>query len=867
MAPRAVDGRDSRGHTDAMTMLGFAGDVFKDLRYGVRLLARSPTFAIVATLSLAIGIGGAASVFAVLNGVLLRTLPVPDAHHLFAPQKILQRGDVSPRYSWPSFQQARDDLKGRAELCAATGTAGLQLRPGGAGAPPAERGLVQLVSGEYFEVLRQQPQVGRLLNAADNLTVGAHPVAVISNRYWERAFGRSADVVGRELVINGAPFTIVGVASPRFFGTVVALRNPEVWIPLMMQPTVRYAFNASSSGGADSRLPWPPQSEIEWLNVFARIAPPNDSSSLAATLTVQHQRERSRQINPSDTDAARRVSRERVLLEPVARGISTLRGDLQTPLLVLLAMVGVLTAIVCGNLASLLLARANTRDREIAIRLAIGAGRFRIVRQLIAESLLLAAVGGALGLAAAAWGRDVLLAMFAPNTTAIDLDTTFDWRVLGVVAGLTTFTGIAASLVPAWRSTRVALAESLKIQARTVGPQGGWRGVIVGKALVAAQMAFCALLLVVAGLFARSLQSLLQIDVGFDRAHLLVARLDVRSTGYSAEQRQILYRQVLDAVRAVPGVISASLSLNGPLSTSERIGSLSVEGYTPSPEERMSTNEEYVTEDYFSTVGIRLIEGRLFESQDRQSGRRSSVINETMAKRYFKGQSPVGKHWSYGGPVKDDSFVIVGVVRDARYVQIRHAPPNMIYHPVAASADAVLANLEVRTSIPPTQAAADVRNAVHRTAPALPLFEMMPLEQRVARGVSRDRLVANLSGTFAAIALLLACLGLYGTISYSVSRRGSELGVRMALGASQQDVLRLILREALVLVVAGGLVGLPLAFVAGTSLGSMLYGVPPGDAAPYLSAAALLIVVAGGAAWMPAYRASRIDPMVALRKE
>jgi predicted permease len=850
-----------------MTMLRLTGDVFKDLRHGVRLLARSPTFASVATLSLAIGIGGAASVFAVLNGVVLRTLPVPDAHQLFTPQKIQQRGDVSPRYSWPSFQQARDDLKGRAELCAATGTVGLQLRPGGAAAPPAERGLVQLVSGEYFEALRQQPQVGRLLNAADNLTVGGHPVAVISNSYWERAFGRSSDVVGRELVINGTTFTIVGVASRQFFGTVVALRNPEVWIPLMMQPTVRYAVNASSSGGADSRQPWPPQAEIEWLNVFARIAAPNDPSSLAAALTVQHQRERSRQLDSSDTDAARRLAQERVLLEPVARGISTLRGDLQTPLLVLLAMVGVLTAIVCGNLASLLLARANTRDREIAIRLAIGAGRSRIVRQLIAESLLLAGVGGALGLAAAAWGRDVLLAMFAPGTTAIDLDTTLDWRVLAVVIGLTTFTGITAALVPAWRSTRVPLAESLKIQARTVGPQGGWRGVLVGKVLVAGQMAFCALLLVVAGLFARSLQSLLQVDVGFDRAHLLVARLDVRSTGHSAEQRQIVYRQVVDAVRAVSGVMSTSLSLNGPLSTSERIGSLSVEGYTPSPDEAMSTNEEYVTDDYFATVGIRLIEGRLFEPQDRQPGRRSSIINETMAKRYFKGASPIGKRWSYGGPVNDNSFVIVGVVQDARYVQIRRAPPNMIYHLAAASADAVLANLEVRTSIPPAQAAADVRNAVRRASPALPLFEMMPLEQRVSRGVSRDRLVANLSGTFAAIALLLACLGLYGTISYSVSRRVSELGVRMALGASRQDVLRLILREALVLVVAGGLVGLPLAFVAGTSLGSMLYGVPPADPAPYLIAAGLLTVVAGSAAWLPAYRASRIDPMVALRKE
>jgi predicted permease len=440
--------------------------------------------------------------------------------------------------------------------------------------------------------------------------------------------------------------------------------------------------------------------------------------------------------------------------------------------------------------------------------------------------------------------------------------------VLGFAVAVSLVTGVLCGVIPAIRGTRVTVSESLKQQGRgAVGAEGGRRGMLVGKALVAAQMAFCLLLLVVAGLFARSLRSLTLTDIGFDRDHVLTARVDVRGAGYSPDERLALYRRIVERLQAVPGVRSASFSSNGPLAGSARISCcLEIEGHTLARDEQIRTNEETVTERYFDTVGLRLLDGRPFGPQDRVPGSHNTLINETMARRYFPNQSPIGKRWSYGGPIGKDSNVIIGVVEDARYVDVRATPPNMAYELADSNADDVLSDIEISTSGAPGPLAQTVREVLTQAEPRLPIVEVVPLRDRIARGVSQDRMVARLTSVFGALALLLASLGLYGTISYGVSRRLAELGLRMALGADRGMVLRMVLREALALVVAGALIGVPLAFIAGRSMSALLFNVGAADPLSFGLGAAVLLLVAAVAAYLPAHRASRIEPMTALNR-
>jgi predicted permease len=558
-----------------------------------------------------------------------------------------------------------------------------------------------------------------------------------------------------------------------------------------------------------------------------------------------------------------------VVLNDASTGLSSLRTSVSQPLYVLLAMVGVLLAIACGNVAGLLLARAAGRAREMAIRQSIGAGRARLIRQMLAESVLLAAAAGLVGFTFAMWGRDALLALMVnvgSSGVPLDLNTGIDWRVLGFSLAISALTGIGCGVLPAIRGTRVPLAEAMKQDGRGAVGEGGRRSQLIGKSLVAAQMAFCLLLLVVAGLFTRSLRVLTQTDIGFDRAHVLTVRVDVRGAGYTSEERQALYRRVIDSLQAVPGVESTSMSANGPLWGSQRISSLSVEGYTAGRDEQLRTNEEMVTDRYFETMGLKILEGRSFRAEDRAPGARNTVVNQTMARRFFKGQSAIGRHWDYGDAINKDSAVIVGVVEDAKYVDLKGAPPNMAYRLVDTAPDEVLGDIEVKTSGSPAALATTVRETLSRAEPRLPIVEVVPLADRLARGVTQDRMVARLTAMFGALALLLACLGLYGTISYGISRRVAELGLRMALGADRSTVMRMVLREAMLLVVVGAAIGVPLAFMAARAMGTLLFNVRAADPISFLSGAAILLAVAVVAASLPAYRASRIEPMVALNR-
>jgi predicted permease len=846
-------------------MFPILSDVLQDVRFGLRLLRRSPVFTTVAIGSLALGIGGAAAVFSLLNAIVLRSLPVAEPDRLFVAERH-RPDEMTPRFSWLETARLRDELAGRAELAAASSMAAVQLRPARASTTAAaERGSVQLVSGEYFSILSQQPQAGRLLTPDDNRVLDGHPVAVVSYSYWQRSLGGASDVIGQTLAINGTPFTIVGVTAPQFFGTTVSMRGADAWVPLMMQSAIRYAGNASSHDDADTRKPWPPQENIEWLNVFARVPRGTEPTSIAAALTVRHHADVTSRRG-GDADRASQLRAERIVLAPAGRGLSSLRSQASTALYVLLAMMVILLLIASGNVASLLVARATSREREIAVRLSLGAGRVRLIRQLLVESLLLGLGGGVVGLGLAAWGRDLLLGLFASGQASlVTLDTGLDWRVLAFSAGMSLMTGLACGLLPALRGTRVPVSESLKLQSRAVGLVSR-RTLLAGRALVAAQMAFCLLLLIVAGLFVRSLRVLTTSEIGFDRQHLLGARIDPRSLGYSAGQRQVLYARLLDRVQALPGVQSVSLSMNGPVMGSSQISGFSIEGYTPRTGERMSTNEEIVTENYFSTVGLRVVRGRPFEPGDRTEASKATLINETMARRFFPGQDPIGKRWAYDASSVStpDAFVIVGVVEDAKYRDLKAATPTMTYHLSGPAEDAVLNDLEVRTAGAPESLLPTLRQVLAEAEPGLPVFDIMPIEQRVARALSQDAVVAQLTTVFSGISLLLACLGLYGTISYGVNQRVAELGLRIALGADRRQVLWLVMREALVLVAVGSVAGFSLAYLAARSLNTVLYGIGPADPLAYGIGTALLLSVGLVAAYLPAFRASRIEPMRAI---
>ena len=849
---------------DHFAITGFTAMLMRDLRYAVRWLFRNPGFTLVSTGSLALAIGGSIAVFTLLNAVVLRSLPVHEPDRVFQALRAT-RSETVGRLAWPAIQRAQKELAGHAEIAAVSNIAGMQVEPEGRGAGKAERGTVQLVSGEYFQLLGQRPQRGRLLTESDNVTIGAHPVAVVSDPYWRHQLSASEAAVGSTLAINGTTFTVIGVAAPQFFGTTLTLRSPDVWIPLVMQPIVRYAQNASSHDGADTRKPWPPQETIEWLSAFVRVPRGTEPSTIAAALTVQRQREAETLFSGGSFENMRDIVRhERILLEPASRGLSAFRDTTSSSLFVLLAMMGVLLAIACGNVAGLLIARASAREREIAIRRSIGAGRMQLMRQMLTESLLLGAAAGAGGVLLAFWSRNALLKMFAPASNVITMDISFDARVLTFAVGVSLVTGVACGILPALRGSRVSLVDALKAQTRAT--TGGRRSLFVGKALVTLQMAFCLLALVVAALFVRSMRVLTSMDVGYDREHVVTARLDVRSLGYTAEQRQALYERILERMRQIPGVTSASLSLNGPLAGPETIGGFGIEGYTPAQGERLSSNEEVVTRDYFSTVGLRLLQGRLFGPQDHALGNRNTIVNDTIARRFFKNGDAIGKRWDWGSPVGSGAFVIVGVVEDAKYVNLKTPPPNMVYQLAAAPLDDVLRDLEIRTVASPTTMTATIRRVLAESEPRLPVLDVMPLSGRIAQRVSQDTLIARLTSIFSATALLLACLGLYGTISYGINRRVPEIALRMALGADRRSVLRLILREALLLVILGATAGVPLAYFAGRSLRTMLYEIPPLDPISYGTGAIVLIVVSVLAAFLPARRASRIEPMLALNR-
>jgi predicted permease len=859
MAITAEQCRDAR-------RVGFLQDFGKDLAYASRLLAKSPGFTAVAVMSLALGIGANTAIFTLINDVLLEELPVNDPQELVRLQWAVPAGQeqrapwmnadtrsedgqtLGAWFSYPSFQrirahnQAFSDVFAFADLgdhmnVVADGEAGLA------------RG--QIVSGNYFSTLGVHAPIGRAFGEADDQP-GATPVCVIGDGYWRRRFGGDRSVVGQLVTIGGSPFTIVGVTPREFFGLQPGFAI-DFWVPLVAEPLV---VRRSAS-----KLPAVAAPDYWWLQIMGRLKPGVSERQARAGLDVI--------FRHSVTDGVTYVIDGHLVipsleLVPGSRGLDELRRQFSRPLLILMAMVGLVLLIACANVANLLLARATSRKKEIGVRLSLGASRGRLIRQLFTESLLLASFGTALGLAFAWWGSSLLVTFLSPPGRPLSLTVTPDLRIMVFAIVACIFTALLFGLAPAFRATRVDLAPALKN-----GAQGsGQLRLGLGKILVVGQAALSLVLVFGAILFVRTLVNLESLNAGFDKENLLLFGVNPAKAGYKASALNDFYGRVQERVAALPGVISATSSLHLLLSGSVRDSSIWVQGFMGRPEDT-HVNVMPAGAHFFHTMKIPLLRGRDFTERDTENAPKVAVINEALAKLCFLGRDPMGQRIAFG---RDEvGMEIVGVAKDARYNSLRQTAPPTLYQPFRQAANVNWMYFEVRTAGDPRALIAAVPNAVASLDRNVPLFAMKTQTQQIDELLSQERLFAKLSTFFGLLALLLACVGLYGIMSYAVVRRTGEIGMRMALGAQHRNILSMFLREMLLLVAVGLALGIPACVVtarlAASVVSGLLYGVKPNDGTTIVMAGAVLIVLAVFAGFVPARRAAHVDAMVALRHE
>jgi predicted permease len=862
----------------------------QDLRYAARMLRKSPGFTAVALLSLAFGTGTNCAIFSVVDALLLKPLPVPNANRLVVLRKHGLSGgdDPPPWFSYSAYRHLAEAGSAISGLLAFTyeftvlarpeagGASGLATSAAaGAAAPGVETATAQLVSGNFFSLLGASAAAGRTFSAAEDVEPGAHPLAVLSHSFWRRRFGRDPRVVGRVLRIDGAAVTVVGVA-PRGFTGVIADVAPDVWLPLTARDLIKYRDDSYTDGPADAEAPVWQQVNYHWLRLVAIRRPKVSAQQASAVLNVLFEREKQAQA-ATNTDPRGRaeVLSTGLELAPAERGLAGSRGRLGSPLLILMSVAGVVLLIACVNVANLLLARADRRRREMAVRLGIGAGRGRLVRQLLTESLLLAALGGALGLLFAYWGSRFLLGLLASGDASLSLDVALDGRRLAFAAAIALATAVVFGLAPALHSTRLDLASSLKEGGRALAASalrggGGWgrgRRLPLGRVLVAAQIGLAMLLLVGAGLFVRSLRNLIGVDAGFERDRVVLASVSPRLLGYDKPRLVALYQRLVERLERVPGVRSASLSAYSLLGDSASQSSVVLPGYTPRRGEEMWAMHNVVTPGYFETVGMPLVRGRGFTRQDRLDAPGVALVNETFVRRFLRRGEALGQRFGFGNPKRRRDLEVVGVVKDAKYLRLRESARPMVYTPVEQQ-PRDLYDVEVRVADGATPAVAGaLRHVIAEVDPELPVFAVATMGEQVARSLAAERAVARLSGFFGGLALLLAVIGLYGVMSYDVSRRTGEIGLRMALGAPRGQVIGLVMREAARLTAAGVVAGLAASLALTRLAAGQLFGVQAHDPQTLLLAALAMAAVALAAGLLPARRAADTDPMAALRSE
>ena len=831
-----------------------------DVRYALRSLAKSPTFTIIAVLSLALGIGANTAIFTLIDQVLLRLLPVK------SPEQLVQlwgRGDHygsnngQNRLSYPMYADFRDHNLVFSGMFCSWGTT-MNVSIGG----KTDRVQGELVSGTYFPVLGVGAALGRVFTPDDDRILDGHPIAVLSHQYWIERFGGDPSVLGAKLLVNGFPMTVVGVSQAGFNG-MDPLYSPQIRIPIMMKRQIDpISYKVASYTLEDRRG--------RWVAAYGRLKPGVSEKQAKAGLQPQFHQMLEMEVQEQAFAKASDVTKQHFLrmwldLLPASSGRSITRDKFSTALIVLMVIVGLVLLIACANVANLLIARASTRQKEVAVRIALGATPKHLVIQLLIESILLALAGGTVGLALAIELDKILLGSMPAGANPLVISSTPDLRILAFTAAISTVCGVIFGLIPALQITRTDIAPTLKDQAGSIVSGGS---INLRKALIAAQVMLSVVLLIAAGLFIRSLKTLKDLDPGFRTENVLAFSLDPTRSGYTAERTLAFYRQLKDQLDQTPGIQSSSLAVMRVLDESEWDSWVTVEGYQAAAGEWVDPHMNFLAPSYFDTFGVPLLEGRDFRYTDGKDTGKVAIVNEKFAKRYFQGKSPIGRHLGMGGdPGTKTDIEIIGMVRDTKYENMRAEMPLGVFRPYQQMDFAMGMTAYIRTANAPEQMFSTIRQLLNRMDPNLPVYSMRTLQEQMQNSLSTERLVASLTSAFGLVASILAGIGIYGVIGYSVSRRTREIGIRTALGAQRLDVAWLVMREALLIVCLGLLAGLPAAYALSRLARTQLYGISPGDPASTLAAAGSILLIAIIAVYVPAARATRVDPMRALRWE
>jgi len=834
-----------------------------DAKFAVRNLSRAKLFTLVAVSSLALGIGANTAIFTLVDQLLLRLLPVHDPDRLVmiwttGPHIGSNRGTHMASYPmYQDFQQKAQAFSYvfcRRETSLSVNFAGTTERVDG-----------ELVSGNYFQGLGVKAALGRVFTPdLDDRVYKGHPVVVLSYPYWVTRFAANPAVIGQKMLVNDYPMTIVGVSAAGFNGVDPA-RSPQIRVPMQMKPLMTPGWDEIG------------ERRSQWVQMFGRLKPGFTLDSAKASLQpllTQILRQESTMPEMKDVSPyyIKRFHDRKVLMESAGSGFSQMRRNYGSALVVLMCMVGLVLLIACFNVANLLIARAVARQKEIAVRLAIGASRWQLIRQLLIESLLLSIAGGATGLLLAVGLIRGLLSFLPPGDSPLMLTATPDGRILAFNAALAIFTGILFGLAPAVQSLRVDLWKALKDVIGAVSATGG--SVRFRKILVIAQVAFSFLLLAGAGLFARTLINLKQTSPGFRSIDRIITfQVDPALNGYTMPRMEALYSRLLDNIRAVPGVKAASYAVEPVLSADEWDSTMSVEGHVIKDGEDMQAFMNGVSNDYWQTMGIPLLEGRDFNmgdgglSFDSHTAHKVAIVNRKFATHFFGSQSPLGHHIAFGDKPKKLDIEIVAVTGDTLYEGPREGVHRQVFLPFLHVDYPAGVVFYVRTAMDPGLMYSTLRGKVRELDAALPVFQMKTLERQLDETLSTERLIASLSAGFGVLATLLAAIGLYGVMAFVVARRTREIGLRMALGAPQRQVVWMVLRETFALAVVGLAIGIPSAMLLARYVSTQLYGVKPTDLTAASAAVLVLSLVSAGAGFLPARRASTIDPIQALRYE